>query len=111
MAAAPGRGTGAAVVDEQCVSSIVAVGLYSMAAGADVVMRVAVVCSVGNIKVPGELLVELVPPCDRGHVPLVVADPIRVVVVLPARITHRRTGMRPTDGDPVRTTIEVVLGG
>src|SRR5215472_16155160 len=56
-AAAPGRGTGAAVVVEHRVRGIVAVGLDSVAAGADVVMRIDVIDRHGVIEVPGQLLV------------------------------------------------------
>src|SRR6202008_1752147 len=68
MAAAPGRGAGAAVVDERRVRGVMAVGLDAMAAGADIVVRIAVVRRISHVKVPGQLLVELVPVSKRVHV-------------------------------------------
>src|SRR4029077_4235900 len=108
MAAAPGRRSGAAVVDERRMRGVVAVGLDAMAAGADVEVCVAVVHRLGSIEVPGQLLVELVPVGNRVHVRLVVAV-VRVVVVLAARVAHGRAGMRPTCRKTVRTAIELIL--
>src|SRR5260370_33471805 len=105
MGGTTGRGTGPAVVDEHRVRGVVAVRLDAMGARADVVVRVAIVGGIDHVEVVGELLVELVPPGERVHVRLVPAEKVRVEVVLSSRITGRRTGLRPTDGDPVRTAI------
>src|SRR5215813_13911109 len=94
-AAAPGRGTRAAVVDERRMRSIVAVGLDPVAAGADVEVRIDVIDRHGVIEVPRQLLIELVPVGGRVHVRRVMADSVRVEVVLTTRVASRCTGMRP----------------
>src|SRR6516225_4590852 len=110
-AAAPGRGTRAAVVNERRVRGIVAVGLDSVAAGADVVVRVDVIDRHGVIEVPRQLLIELVPEGGRVHVRRVVADTVRVEVVLTTRVADRCTGVRPTERNTVRAARELVLDG
>src|SRR6516165_664419 len=110
-AATPRRGTGAAVVDERRMRGIVAVGLDPVAAGADVVVRVDVIDRQGVVNVPGQLLVELVPVGGRVHVRRVLADSVRVEVVLATRVANRRTGMRPTGRNAVRAARELVLEG
>src|SRR5579863_4299719 len=88
MAAAPGRRTRTAVVGELVVRRIVAISLNAMPAGADIVVRVTVVGGVGNAQIRRQLLIKLVPPAEGVHVRLVLPDPVRVVVVLPTRITR-----------------------
>src|SRR5579862_9994215 len=86
VTAAPGGRARAAVVDELRVRGIVAVRLDAVTAGADVVVRVAVVRRVGRLQIPAQLPVQLVPPADGVHVGLVVADAVRVEVVLSTRV-------------------------
>src|SRR5579872_676522 len=107
MAAAPGGRARAAVVDEGEMRGIVAVGLDAVAARADIEVRVAVVRRVGHVEVPGQLLVELVPPLHGVHVGLVIAYAAGVEVVLSARIARRGASMRPARCDSVRTAREL----
>jgi len=58
-AAAPGRGTRAAVVNEYRVSPVVTIRREPSAAGAQVIVRIAVIDGQGGVEVPGQLLVEL----------------------------------------------------
>src|SRR5215469_6485167 len=109
VTAAPGRRSSAAVVDERGMRRIVAVGLDAVAAGADVVVRIDVVDRLGGVDVEGQLLVELVPVRYRVHVRRVVAFPVRVEVVLAARVAHARAGMRPPCGYFVGTALELIL--
>src|SRR4029077_6824139 len=109
MAAAPGGGTGAAVIGEYRMRGIVAVRLDAMTAGADVVMCVGAVERLGPIKVPRQLLVELVPVRHRVHVRLILADEVGVVVVLSTRVARSSPGVRPTNRDPVGTARELIL--
>jgi len=72
-------------------------------------MRIAVVDGERGIEVPGELLVELVPPGDRVHVGRVALRRDRTVIVLSARIARRRPGMTVANADVVAGA-EQVLG-
>src|ERR1700731_4485379 len=94
MTAAPGRRSRTAVIVEYGVGPVVAVGRDTSAAGADVVMGVAVVDGVGRVEIPVQVLVEVMLPGNGIHIRLVLRI-VRVVIVLPARIARRRPGMRP----------------
>src|SRR5579871_6742612 len=98
MTAAPGGRASAAVVDKQRMGCIVTVRLDPVPTCADVVVRVAVIGGIGNICIPAELLIKLVPEGDRSHVRLV-AVVVRVVIVLSARIADGPAGVCPAKGN------------
>src|SRR5450759_538531 len=102
-AAAPGRRTRRAAVDDNGIGTIVAVGRETSPTGTDIVVRVAMVDRQGGIKVPGELLVQLVLPGERVHVGGV-SRRQRIVVVLAARIARRLKGVRPAGAHDVLRT-------
>src|SRR6266702_1740912 len=83
-AATPGRGARATVVGEYSVSSVVAVRRESSAAGAQIVMRIAVIDGQCCVEIPAQLLVEFVPPRNRVHVSRI-AGAERVEVMFSAR--------------------------
>src|SRR5712664_701949 len=99
-AAAPGRVAGAAVVDDRGVRGVVTIRREPAAAGADIVVGVALVDRVRRIEIPIEVLVEVVLPRDRVHVRPVIAIQ-RIVVVLPARIAGGRSRMRVTNAEVI----------
>src|ERR1700716_1695954 len=84
-AAAPCRGTRAAVVNEHRVGPVVAVRREPPAAGAQIVVRIAVIDGQGRVEIPGQLLVELVPPGNRVHIGRI-ARSKRVEVMFSARV-------------------------
>src|SRR3984885_9678208 len=62
MASAPGRRSGAAVVGEHGVRAVVAIRGHAAAAGAEVVVSIAVIDGVRRIQIPVQALVEAVLP-------------------------------------------------
>src|ERR1700692_4030445 len=80
MTAAPGRGSRTAVIVEYGAGPVVAVGRDASAAGAHVVMGVAVVDGVGRVEIPIQVLVEVMLPGNGVHVRLVLRI-VRVVIV------------------------------
>src|ERR1035438_4274617 len=98
MTSTPGRGAGAAVVDERLSRAVVAIRRHTAAAGAEIVVGVGRIDRVRCIDVPVEGLVEMVFPRGGVHVRVVVAGG-RIVIVLPARIARGPSGMRPAYAD------------
>src|ERR1700736_2715026 len=100
MAPAPGRRSRTAVIVEYGVGPVVAVGGDAAAAGAEVVMGIAVVDGVRRVDIPVQVLVEAMLPGNGIHVRLILGT-VRIVVMLPARISRRCSGMRPADAEVI----------
>src|SRR5450631_1076246 len=94
MTSAPGRGAGAAVVDELLSRAVMAVRRDSSAAGAEIIVGVGRIDRVRRIDVPVQGFVEMVFPRNGVHVRVVFVGG-RIVIVLPARIARRPSGMCP----------------
>src|SRR5258708_36547732 len=90
----------AAIVDVRRVRGIVTVISDAAPTRAQVIVRIAVIDGQRRVKVPGQLLVDLVFISQSKHVGVVIRVG-RIVIVLPTRIARRLSRMRPTGAHTV----------
>src|ERR1700719_2363087 len=96
MTSAPRRRSGAAVVDERLGGAVMTIRRDAAPSGAQIIVRVAVIDRIRRVEIPVQVLVETMFPRRREQI-RVVRGAVRIVVVLAARIAHRRAGMPPPD--------------
>src|ERR1700722_140635 len=99
-AAAPGGRTRGTAIDDDGIGAIMAVSGQPAAAGAQIVVRIAMINGPRTVDVPAEVLIEAMLPRQRQHLGRIVGAE-RIVVVLSARIAGGPASMCPAEADVI----------